>query len=110
MRIDHVIYAAADLPVASEQLARRLGLQPAGGGRHDGIGTYNEIFQLGGGYLEVLAIADEAEAAASGIGRALQARLAGSGDGLWSWAVAVDDVAAVASASAPRSRRSAAAA
>jgi hypothetical protein len=51
------------------------------------------VLPLGPGYLEVLAIADAGEAAASGIGGALRARLNEHGDGLWAWAVAVDDVA-----------------
>jgi hypothetical protein len=45
---------------------------------------------LGGGYLEVLAVADHDEAAASLIGRAV----ANAPDGLFGWAVAVEDVPA----------------
>jgi hypothetical protein len=93
VRIDHVIYAAADLEGATAELTERLGVAAAGGGRHAGIGTHNQVLPLGPGYLEVLAIADADEAAASGIGVALQARLDAHGDGLWTWAVAVDDVA-----------------
>jgi hypothetical protein len=48
------------------------------------------VFGLGGGYLEVLAVADRAEAAASLIGRAV----ANAPDGLFGWAVAVEDVPA----------------
>jgi hypothetical protein len=48
------------------------------------------VFVLGGGYLEVLAVADRAEAAASLIGRAV----ANAPDGLFGWAVAVEDVPA----------------
>jgi hypothetical protein len=47
---------------------------------------------LGGGYLEVLAVADAEEAAASPLGRAVAA----APEGLFGWAVAVDDVAAQA--------------
>jgi hypothetical protein len=43
---------------------------------------------LGGGYLEVLAVADPEEAAASLIGRTVAA----APDGLFGWAVAVPDV------------------
>lgn len=73
-----------------------LGLTAAGGGRHEGHGTVNRILPLGGGYLEVMSIADSAEARASILGRAVQARLETAGDGLFAWSVAVDDVAAVA--------------
>ena len=96
MRIDHVIWAAADLQAATKELEDRLGVPSAGGGRHVGIGTHNQVLPLGPGYLEVLAIADPEEAAESGIGGALQARLDERGDGLWAWAAAVPDVAPVA--------------
>jgi hypothetical protein len=93
VRIDHVIWAATDLDRATAELSDRIGVPSAGGGRHAGIGTHNQVLPLGPGYLEVLAIADAEEAAASGIGGALQARLDAHGDGLWAWAVAVEDVA-----------------
>jgi hypothetical protein len=56
----------------------------------------NRIVPLGGGYLELLAIADPEEAAGSELGRAIQARLGEVGDGLMSWAIAVDDARAQA--------------
>jgi len=90
MRVDHVIWATGDLDAAAKRIAREHGLQDAGGGRHVGIGTHNRVFPLGGGYLEVLAIADPEEAAASLIGRVVAA----APEGLFGWAVAVDDVAA----------------
>ena len=90
MRIDHVIWVAEDLHPAADRLAYEHGLPDGGGGRHVGIGTHNRVFPLGGGYLEVLAIADQEEAAASTIGRAVAA----APDGLFAWAVAVDDVPA----------------
>jgi hypothetical protein len=89
MRIDHVIYAARDLDATSARLEAEYGLVAAGGGRHDGIGTHNRVMPLGGGYLEVLAVADAAEAAASPLGRAVTARIE-AGEGLMGWAVAVD--------------------
>jgi hypothetical protein len=96
VRIDHVIYAAADLDAASARVETELGLQARGGGRHEGLGTHNRIVPLGGGYLELLAVADPEEAASSDFGRGLLARLAHGGDGLLGWAVAVDDVESVA--------------
>ena len=96
MRIDHVIYVTADLDAASQRLGAQLGLPVAGGGRHVGLGTENRIMPLGGGYLEILAIADPEEAAGSPFGATLAARLAAGGDGLAGWAAAVDDVGAVA--------------
>jgi glyoxalase-like protein len=90
VRIDHVIWATSDIDGAAQRLASEHGLRDAGGGRHVGIGTHNRVFPLGGGYLEVLAVADPDEAAASLIGRAVIA----APEGLFGWAVAVDDVGA----------------
>jgi hypothetical protein len=90
VRIDHVIWATGDLEATAERLARDYVLPDGGGGRHVGIGTHNRVFPLGGGYLELIAIADRDEAAASLIGRAVAA----APDGLFGWAVAVEDVPA----------------
>jgi hypothetical protein len=96
VRIDHVIYAAADLDAAAARVERELGLVAHAGGRHEGLGTHNRIVPLGRGYLELLAVADANEAAGSDFGRGLVARLAADGDGLLGWVVEVDDVDAVA--------------
>ena len=90
MRIDHVIWATDDLDGAAQRLASDHGLRDSGGGRHVGHGTHNRVFPLGGGYLEVVAVADAQEAATSPFGRAVAA----APDGLLGWAVASDDVAA----------------
>jgi catechol 2,3-dioxygenase-like lactoylglutathione lyase family enzyme len=96
MRIDHVILAAADLDAATARVERLLGVPAAGGGRHDGLGTHNRVIPVGNGFVEVLAIADPGEAASSELGRAVAGRLRATGDGLVGWAVAVEDVDAVA--------------
>ena len=96
MRIDHVIYATADLDAAAARVEAAIGVAARGGGRHDGIGTHNRIVPLGGGYLELLAVADADEAAGSALGAAIQSRIADHGDGLFAWAVAVEDVGPVA--------------
>jgi hypothetical protein len=96
VRIDHVIYAAVDLDAAAARVESELGLLARAGGRHEGLGTHNRIVPLGGGYLELLSVADPEEAAGSDFGRGLVARLAQHGDGLLSWVVAVDDVDSVA--------------
>jgi hypothetical protein len=90
VRIDHVIWATGDLDATTDRLAREHGLAPAGGGRHAGIGTHNRLLPLGGGYLEVLAIADHDEAQASWLGRTVAA----APEGLLGWAVVADDVGA----------------
>jgi hypothetical protein len=95
VRIDHVVYAAADLDAATDRLEAQLGVRAAGGGRHEGLGTHNRIVPLGGGYLEVLGVADRRQAEASVLGRGLLARLE-RGDGWLAWVVAVPDADAVA--------------
>jgi hypothetical protein len=95
VRIDHVIFAAADLDEAAARLEAEHGLRAEGGGRHEGIGTHNRVVPLGGGYLELLAVADPEEAAASELGRAVAARIEQVGDGPMGWAVAVDEIAPV---------------
>jgi hypothetical protein len=67
-----------------------------GGGRHVGMGTHNRIVPLGGGYLELLAVADAEEAAGSPLGAAVMRRIESVGEGLLGYAVSVEDVDAAA--------------
>jgi catechol 2,3-dioxygenase-like lactoylglutathione lyase family enzyme len=92
VRIDHVIYATADLDQAATRVHDELGLTAVEGGRHQGHGTHNRIVPLGDGYLELMAVADPEEASSSPIGQALEARLREAGEGLFAWAIEVDDV------------------
>ena len=96
MRIDHVIYATQDLDAAAARLEAEHGLVADGGGRHAGIGTENRIVPLGGGYLELIAVVDHAEAERSALGHELAARIRARGEGLMGWVVAVEDVVAEA--------------
>jgi hypothetical protein len=96
MRIDHVIYATADLDEAAAGVESELGLSAVRGGRHEGHGTHNRIVPLGGGYLELMAVADPDEAAVSPIGSAVQEWLADHAQGLFAWAVEVEDLDSVA--------------
>jgi hypothetical protein len=96
VRIDHVIYATGDLDAAAAHIEEELGLTAVGGGRHEGIGTHNRIVPLDNSYIELLAVADPDEAAASDLGRAVQGQIERVGDGLMGWAVVVDDVGPVA--------------
>ena len=97
MWIDHVLYGTADLDAAARRVADELGLAAVGGGRHDGLGTENRIVPVGDrSYIELLAIADRDEAMRSPLGSAVAAAIE-RGDGLITWAVAVDDVERLAS-------------
>jgi hypothetical protein len=66
MELDHVLIAVDDLEAAAKEVEERLGLASVAGGRHHGLGTANRIVPLGETYLELVAVVDDAEAAASG--------------------------------------------
>lgn len=67
--IDHVILLVDDLDEAADLMLEEHGLASVVGGRHPGVGTGNRIVPLGDAYLELMAVADEREAAASPVGR-----------------------------------------
>ena len=92
MRIDHVIYGTADLDGAAARFADEFGLAAARGGRHDGLGTHNQLVPLGDGcFIELLGVADREEALRSPLGAALCGAVE-RGDGLLGWAVGVEDL------------------
>jgi hypothetical protein len=62
------LIAVADLGAAARALEARHGLASVEGGRHPGWGTANRIVPLGDTYIELIAVADEAEAAGSAFG------------------------------------------
>ncbi len=95
-RVDHVVMGVRDLDEAAHQLGERFGLAAVGGGRHRGWGTANRVVPLGEAYLELVAVVDPVEAAASLFGRWVGA-MALSGAG-WGWVVRTDDLEGIASA------------
>lgn len=68
LEIDHVVFGVAGLSEAADHLASRYGLVSYPGGRHPGHGTANRIVPLGDSYLELVAVVDDEEAAASDFG------------------------------------------
>jgi hypothetical protein len=93
LELDHVLIAVAGLDDGARGVETRLGLASVAGGRHAGFGTANRIVPLGDAYLELVAVADRARAAASVLGRWVAAAPSG---GLLGWAVRTDDLGAVA--------------
>jgi catechol 2,3-dioxygenase-like lactoylglutathione lyase family enzyme len=89
--IDHVVLAVEDPDATVATLAEKLGLDAAGGGRHEALGTFNRLVWLGDSYLELIGVFDRERAADSWIGRPVLEAL-GRGGGLATWAVAVDDL------------------
>ncbi len=56
LALDHLLIGAPNLAVGVAWLAAWLGVTPAPGGRHPGLGTHNALTGLGGArYLEVIA-------------------------------------------------------
>lgn len=91
-RLDHVVYAAADLNAASRAFAAATGCEPVPGGPHPGLGTHNAIVSFeGGAYLEIIA-PDPAQPAADNLAARLSRLEAPT---LFHWAIRVDDLGAV---------------
>jgi hypothetical protein len=63
------LLAVPDLAVAARAIEQEHGLTAIEGGRHPGWGTANRIVPLGGTYLELIAVDDDAAAADSPFGR-----------------------------------------
>jgi hypothetical protein len=96
LAIDHVIVLVHDLDAAAEQLYELNGLASVAGGRHAGFGTGNRIVPLGDSYIELMAIVDPDEAAASPLGSWVEHRLAEVGEAPVAVCLRTDDIEAMA--------------
>ncbi|MHA6693560.1 VOC family protein [Homoserinimonas sp. A520] len=86
--LDHIVYATPDLDATAADLTERLGLAPAPGGSHPGMGTRNLLYGLGDGrYFELIG-PDGAQDVAPrwfGIGALTRPRLVG-------WAIRTEKI------------------
>lgn len=89
--IDHVVIAVPDPDAAAEQLTKALGIAFSGGGRHEGLSTFNRIAFLGDAYLELIGVEDESRASGLPIGAAAIDALA-RGGGFATYALLEDDL------------------
>jgi hypothetical protein len=92
--VDHVLLPVADLVEGAQRLRDRFGLESIAGGRHPNVGTANRIVPLGSQYLELIAIVDPEEAAASLLGRRV-ARALKDGTTFVAWALRTQDLDAL---------------
>lgn len=92
--VDHVLLPVADLDEGAQRLRDRFGLESIAGGRHPNVGTANRIVPLGSQYLELIAIIDPEEAAASLLGRRV-ARALKDGTTFVAWALRTQDLDAL---------------
>ena len=91
--IDHLVIACADPDAAATELESALGLTAAGGGRHEGMGTFNRIVWLAdGSYLELIGVEDREAALGTPVGAAVVATLDAHGGGLATWALRDDEL------------------
>ncbi|MGI8999660.1 MAG: VOC family protein [Candidatus Limnocylindria bacterium] len=97
--IDHLVIACADPDAAATQLESALGLAAGGGGRHEGLGTFNRLVWLAdGSYLELIGVDDREAALRSPVGAAAVATLDAHGGGLATYALRDDELELTAGA------------
>ncbi|PPK63168.1 VOC family protein [Actinokineospora auranticolor] len=90
--LDHAMLAVRDLDTAAAALTGALGLHVRRGGRHPGWGTANAVLDLRSGYLELITVADPAEAAAVDAGRRILELLDRDGGGWLAFVLTAKDL------------------
>jgi Glyoxalase-like domain len=91
--IDHLVIAVPDPDAAAAELTEAVGVAFTGGGRHEGLGTFNRLAFLGDAYLELMGVDDHEAARGWAIGRASLAALA-SGGGFATYGLVDDELRA----------------
>lgn len=79
LMIDHLIVCVGDLDEGARSFRDRFGLDSVEGGRHPGHGTANRIVPLGSSYIELVAVVDPSEIAASPFGKWVSERTRSEG-------------------------------
>jgi hypothetical protein len=95
--IDHLVIAVHDPEAAAAELEAVAGFAWSGGGRHESMGTYNQLAFLGDTYLELIGVFDPRRVAANpsfAVGAAAWSALGAGREGLVTFALATDDVVA----------------
>lgn len=91
--IDHLIFACTDPEAAASELEAAIGVSATGGGRHDGLGTYNRIVWLAdGSYLELVGVEDREVALKQPVAAAVVRALDERGGGLVTYALTDDEL------------------
>ena len=91
--VDHLVIAVRSVEEAAAELETVLGLAFTGGGRHEGMGTYNRLAFLGDAYIELIGVFDRSLVAANpgfAVGKATLEHLDSVGEGLVTYALASD--------------------
>ena len=96
LAIDHLIVVVHDLETTASQYDQDKGLASVAGGLHPGHGTVNRIVPLGGSYIELMAVVDRDQAAASPLGSWVLRRLVEQGEGPAALCLRTDDLDAAA--------------
>lgn len=97
--IDHLVIACPDPDAAATELESAMGLVAAGGGRHQGFGTFNRIVWLAdGAYLELVGVADREAALTTPVSAAVLRVLDEHGGGLATYALRDSDIELTVSA------------
>lgn len=100
--LDHLVWAVPELAAGVAAFAARTGVEPAPGGRHEGLGTANYLVALtgplgAGGYLEIIGPTGEVPTAAPerpfGVDELTEPKLV-------TWSVRTNDLEALVAAAA----------